>query len=54
MGLALHGGEMLSRGWHSGSVFGTFASAASVADLLGLDRPRPKTRSGSPGPSRTA
>ena len=37
VGLALHGGEMLTRGWHSGSVFGTVSSAASVANLLGLD-----------------
>jgi 2-methylcitrate dehydratase PrpD len=37
VGLALHGAEMLSRGWHSGSVFGTISSAAAVANLLGLD-----------------
>ena len=40
VGLALHGGEMLTRGWHSGSVFGTVSSAASVANLLGLDPAR--------------
>ncbi|MGV8875403.1 MAG: MmgE/PrpD family protein [Rhodococcus sp. (in: high G+C Gram-positive bacteria)] len=37
VGLALHGGEMLSRGWHSGSVFGTHASAASAGWLRGLN-----------------
>jgi aconitate decarboxylase len=37
VGLALHGAEMLSRGWHSGSVFGTHASAAAVGTLLRLD-----------------
>lgn len=37
VGLALHGGQMLSRGWHSGSVFGTHASAAATGTLLGLD-----------------
>lgn len=37
VGLALHGSEMLSRGWHSGSVFGTLASAATTGALLGLD-----------------
>jgi aconitate decarboxylase len=37
VGLSLHGAEMLSRGWHSGSVFGTIASAAAVANLLGLN-----------------
>ena len=37
VGMALHGGEMLTRGWHSGSVFGTFASAAAAGTLLKLD-----------------
>jgi aconitate decarboxylase len=37
VGYALHGGEMLSRGWHSGSVFGTHASAAAAGTLLELD-----------------
>ncbi len=37
VGLALHGAQMLSRGWHSGSVFGTHAAAAAVGKLLGLD-----------------
>lgn len=37
VGLALHGGQMLSRGWHSGSVFGTHASAAAAGKLIGLD-----------------
>ncbi len=40
VGLALHGGQMLSRGWHSGSVFGTHAAAASAGVLLGLDAAR--------------
>jgi aconitate decarboxylase len=37
VGLALHGAQMLSRGWHSGSVFGTHASAAAAGSLLNLD-----------------
>ncbi len=37
VGLALHGAQMLSRGWHSGSVFGTHASAAAAGALLGLN-----------------
>lgn len=36
-GLALHGSEMLSRGWHSGAVFGSVATAACVASALRLD-----------------
>lgn len=36
VGMALHGAQMLSRGWHSGSVFGTHAAAAAVGKLLGL------------------
>ena len=40
VGLALHGAQMLSRGWHSGSVFGTHAAAAAVGKLLGLDAAR--------------
>jgi 2-methylcitrate dehydratase PrpD len=35
--LALHGAEMLSRGWHSGPVFGTFAAAAAVGVPLQLN-----------------
>ncbi len=37
VGLALHGMEMLSRGWHSGAVFGTHAAAAAAGTLLKLD-----------------
>ena len=37
VGLALHGSEMLSRGWHSGPVFGTHSAAAAVGRLVGLD-----------------
>jgi aconitate decarboxylase len=37
VGMALHGAQMLSRGWHSGSVFGTHASAAAAGVLLDLD-----------------
>ena len=37
VGLALHGPQMLSRGWHSGSVFGTHAAAAASGALRGLD-----------------
>jgi aconitate decarboxylase len=36
VGRALRGGEMLSRGWHSGAVFGTFAAAATAGRLRGL------------------
>ena len=34
VGLALHGPQMLSRGWHSGAVFGGPAAAASAGALL--------------------
>ncbi len=37
VGMALHGPQMLSRGWHSGSVFGTHAAAAAAGVLLRLD-----------------
>jgi len=37
VGMALHGAEMLSRGWHSGSVFGTHAAAVAAGSLLELD-----------------
>ncbi|NTZ83625.1 MmgE/PrpD family protein [Burkholderia metallica] len=37
VGLALHGAEMLTRGWHSGAVFGTHASAAAAGKLRGFD-----------------
>jgi aconitate decarboxylase len=40
VGRALHGGQMLSRGWHSGSVFGTHAAAAAAGSLLRLDPAR--------------
>ena len=36
VGMALHGMEMLSRGWHSGAVFGTHAAAAAAGKLFGL------------------
>ena len=36
VGLALHGSEMLSRGWHSGVVFGCAAAAVSAGKLLQL------------------
>ena len=35
-GLALNGGEMLTKGWHSGPVFGAPAAAAASAKLCGL------------------
>ena len=35
-GLALNAGEMLSKGWHSGPVFGAPAAAAASAKLCGL------------------
>ena len=34
VGLSLHGPQMLSRGWHSGAVFGGPAAAASAGALL--------------------
>jgi 2-methylcitrate dehydratase PrpD len=37
VGLALHGGEMLTRGWHSGPVFGGPAAAAAAGTLYRLD-----------------
>ncbi|QDO25664.1 MmgE/PrpD family protein [Streptomyces sp. S1A1-8] len=37
VGLALGGLDMLSRGWHSGTVFGPLASAAAAGKLYGLD-----------------
>jgi 2-methylcitrate dehydratase PrpD len=40
VGMALHGAQMLSRGWHSGPVFGTHASAAATGVLLALDAAR--------------
>ncbi len=40
IGMALHGAQMLSRGWHSGPVFGTHAAAAAAGTLLGLDAAR--------------
>jgi aconitate decarboxylase len=36
VGLALHGAAMLTRGWHSGPIFGPAASAAATSKLLGL------------------
>src|SRR5580658_8178408 len=36
VGLALGGLEMISRGWHSGVVFGTLSAAASAGCLYGL------------------
>jgi 2-methylcitrate dehydratase PrpD len=37
VGRALHGTQMLSRGWHSGPVFGTHAAAMAAGKLRGLD-----------------
>ena len=37
VGLALHGSQMLSRGWHSGPVFGTHSAAMTAGLLRGLD-----------------
>ncbi|KAL3471499.1 hypothetical protein BJX99DRAFT_266723 [Aspergillus californicus] len=36
VGLCLHGSDMLSRGWHSGVVFGHAAAAAAAGKLLNL------------------
>ncbi|WP_067677013.1 MmgE/PrpD family protein [Nocardia miyunensis] len=40
VGLALHGAQMLSRGWHSGPVFGTHTAAVVAGKLRGLDAGR--------------
>jgi 2-methylcitrate dehydratase PrpD len=37
VGLALHGPQMLNRGWHSGPVFGTHSAAAAAGVLRGLN-----------------
>jgi aconitate decarboxylase len=37
VGQALGGLEIISRGWHSGPVFGTLSAAASAGTLYGLD-----------------
>jgi len=37
VGMALHGLQMLSRGWHSGAVFGTHAAAAAAGTIYALD-----------------
>lgn len=37
VGLALHGPQMLSRGWHSGAVFGPLPAAAAAGTAYGLD-----------------
>ena len=37
VGMALHGIQMLSRGWHSGAVFGTHAAAVAAGTLYGLN-----------------
>jgi aconitate decarboxylase len=37
VGMALHGAEMLTRGWHSGAVFGGPAAAAAAGTVMGLD-----------------
>ncbi len=37
VGEALGGLEMISRGWHSGVVFGTLSAAAAAGSLYGLD-----------------
>ena len=40
VGLALHGAQMLSRGWHSGPVFGTHTAATAAGKLRGLGADR--------------
>jgi 2-methylcitrate dehydratase PrpD len=40
VGMALHGAEMLTRGWHSGPVFGGPAAAAAAGTVMGLDAER--------------
>jgi 2-methylcitrate dehydratase PrpD len=39
VGLSLHGSQMLSRGWHSGPVFGTHTAAMTAGKLRGLGVP---------------
>lgn len=36
IGLGLHGLDMLTRGWHSGAVFGPAAAAAATSNLMHL------------------
>lgn len=36
MGLGLHGKDILTRGWHSGAVFGPAAAAAATSNLMRL------------------
>lgn len=36
IGAALHGGDLLSRGWHSGAIMGPGGAAAAVSSLLAL------------------
>lgn len=40
VGRALHGADMLTRGWHSGAVFGPHAAAAASGVVRGLDAAR--------------
>jgi 2-methylcitrate dehydratase PrpD len=40
VGYTLHGAQMLDRGWHSGSVFGTHPAAMASGKLRGLDAAR--------------
>jgi aconitate decarboxylase len=37
IGLGLWGGDILTRGWHSGAVFGPAAAAAAVSKAIGLN-----------------
>jgi 2-methylcitrate dehydratase PrpD len=37
VGYTLHGSQMLDRGWHSGSVFGTHSAAMAAGKLRGLN-----------------
>ena len=53
VGQALGGLEMISRGWHSGVVFGTLSAAAAAGSLYGLDTARfEDARCGRPSGSR--
>ena len=51
VGQALGGLDMLSRGWHSGVVFGTISAAAAAGTLYGLDPAGSRTPSGWQRPS---
>lgn len=52
VGYTLHGTQMLDRGWHSGSVFGTHSAAMASGKLRGLSPLNWRTRWAWRAPSR--